>query len=789
MKKQYSAGNIVLGNWKLVKLIGEGSFGKVFEAEREDFGTTYNAAIKIIRIPQSEAEIISAQAEGMDDDSITAYFRSFVEEIVREFALMSKLKGTANVVSYEDHTVVAHEDGMGWDIVIRMELLTPLLNYSAKNKFSRQDVIRVGVDICKALELCQKFNIMHRDIKPENIFVSDLGDYKLGDFGIARTAEKTMSGLSKKGTYTYMAPEIYRGDAYGSGVDIYSLGIVLYRLLNDNRAPFLPEYPKPITHNEREAALAKRISGVDLPAPKNADGRLAEIVLKACAYSPKDRYSSPMQMREELEAITYSSEEAAIIYPMGDAVPQKSLEYIDTGKAPNGTAAKSVNAAAGVVASAAVASEMASSAAASTDIDKTETLVGATLANADIDKTESLVSVNTTGTDFDKTEFLSGGSGAAVSSGAESTDTKEAQKKSKKKRVGIIAVACVVLLAVALVFALPAILNNDDPDVGNLIGYQDAEEYGENEDYGETEGTENDFDIADYITIAGQQFSTSLTELELIDMNLTDADIVQLGYMTNLTVLRLNNNNISNISPLASLTTLESLNLSGNNISNISPLSGLTNLMNLSLAYNPVADWHAVTHVANVWGRPAEYAFVDVAQADQAAGYQPVGHTQQAAQGQQAQQVGQNQQTTQTPAMNTMPNIVGLGEGGAHRILREINLLITGMDYEYHDTIPVGHIISQNPTQGTPVRPWDSVFIVLSKGRPATQTTQLVSVPNVIWQEREIAINTLEKAGFVVVIDEAELIPLESGRRGQVVHQRPSDTAELGSTVLIVIGI
>lgn len=72
-------------------------------------------------------------------------------------------------------------------------------------------MIRLGIDICKALELCQKYNVIHRDIKPENIFVSGSGDFKLGDFGIARTIERASSGLSKKGTYNYMAPEVYRG--------------------------------------------------------------------------------------------------------------------------------------------------------------------------------------------------------------------------------------------------------------------------------------------------------------------------------------------------------------------------------------------------------------------------------------------------------------------------------------------------------------------------------------------------------------------------------------------------
>jgi hypothetical protein len=303
----------------------------VFEAERKDFNTTYKAAIKVITIPKGEAEIRAVRAEGMDDKSITAYFRTFVEEIVSEFALMSKLKGTANVVSYEDHTVIQHSEGIGWDILIRMELLTPLLDYSTQQPLTRQTIIKLGIDICKALELCQRFDIIHRDIKPENIFISELGDFKLGDFGIARTVEKTTSGLSKKGTYTYMAPEVYRDEAYGSGVDLYSLGIVLYRFLNDNRTPFLPAYPTPITYNDQETARAKRLGGSELPKPKNAEGRLAEIVLKACAFNPKDRFLSPMQMREELEAIQYSSGEAVFIHPRGDSVPILSVDYAGSG--------------------------------------------------------------------------------------------------------------------------------------------------------------------------------------------------------------------------------------------------------------------------------------------------------------------------------------------------------------------------------------------------------------------------------------------------------------------------
>ena len=329
--KQYEP---IFGSWRITRQIGEGSFGKVFEIEREDFGVTYRAALKAITVPASESELLEVKADGMDDASVRTYFGSFVEELVREFALMSRLKGNSNVVSYEDHQVIEHPDDIGWDILIRMELLTPLNRYTSTHTVTRQDVIKLGIDLCRALEMCQKFNIIHRDIKPENIFISGMGDFKLGDFGIARTVEKTTSGLSKKGTYTYMAPEVYKGEAYGSTVDIYSLGIVLYRLLNGNRTPFLPAAPAPITHADRENALARRFSGASLPAPSHAEGRLAEIVLKACAYDQKERYSSPMQMRQELESILYNREESKYIYPEGDDVPQDSVHYVKTGEEP-----------------------------------------------------------------------------------------------------------------------------------------------------------------------------------------------------------------------------------------------------------------------------------------------------------------------------------------------------------------------------------------------------------------------------------------------------------------------
>lgn len=89
--------------WKNAGLIGEGSFGRVYRIQREEFGRVYEAALKVITIPGSQADVRAAYDEGMDEESVTEYFRGFVEEVVAEFALLSELKGNSNIVSYEDH--------------------------------------------------------------------------------------------------------------------------------------------------------------------------------------------------------------------------------------------------------------------------------------------------------------------------------------------------------------------------------------------------------------------------------------------------------------------------------------------------------------------------------------------------------------------------------------------------------------------------------------------------------------------------------------------------------------
>jgi serine/threonine-protein kinase len=194
------------GSWYIDSFLGSGAFGSVYKIRQEDFGQTYYSALKVVSIPQRDTEIREMQSEGLDEHSMRDFFYAFVKDIISEVTMMREFRGNSNIVSFEDHKIIEKKDTIGWDILIRMELLTSLSDHAEQTPLSTEETVKLGIHICRALELCAQKNTVHRDIKPENIFLSPYGEYKLGDFGIARHVEQTMSGLSKKGTYTYMAP-------------------------------------------------------------------------------------------------------------------------------------------------------------------------------------------------------------------------------------------------------------------------------------------------------------------------------------------------------------------------------------------------------------------------------------------------------------------------------------------------------------------------------------------------------------------------------------------------------
>ena len=290
--------------WKIKELIGEGSFGKVYKAIREERGVTSYSAIKVISIPQSDAELKSLHNNGLSEGAMKSYIEGIVGDCVNEIKLMESMKGTQNIVSVEDYKVSEKTDSIGYDIFIRMELLTSLNEYISDKKLTENEVIKICTDILGGLELCSRLGIIHRDIKTENIFVSDFGYFKLGDFGIACELSKAANNMSKKGTYNYMAPEVALGRKYDATADIYSLGSVLYKLLNNNRIPFLDPHKQLLRHDEFVNAYERRINGEPLLPPADVSEALSGVILKACAFNPKDRYQSPEQMRKDLDFIT-----------------------------------------------------------------------------------------------------------------------------------------------------------------------------------------------------------------------------------------------------------------------------------------------------------------------------------------------------------------------------------------------------------------------------------------------------------------------------------------------------
>ena len=287
--------------WTIKGNLGKGTFGVVYRIERLIGNYAEQSAMKVISIPSDQKFVENALREGYSLAEISQMCTSDLDRVLNEYNLMKSLSGNSNIVSCEDVEVIQKESDFGWDVYIRMELLTPLSLKIRNEPLSLIDIHKLGVDICKALVLCENKNIIHRDIKPENIFISDNGSYKLGDFGVARTLDHTTFATSA-GTERYMAPEIVKREEYGKDVDVYSLGLVLYWLLNGRRMPFLTPGEIP-TAQERETAHSRRLAGENLPEPAFGDQTLKNIVLKACAFDRKERYSSAQEMLDDLNNV------------------------------------------------------------------------------------------------------------------------------------------------------------------------------------------------------------------------------------------------------------------------------------------------------------------------------------------------------------------------------------------------------------------------------------------------------------------------------------------------------
>lgn len=296
--------------WRIDKEIGKGSYGVVYQLSRNDAGESITSAMKWIPLPGDDAEIQRMYAEGLTRTSVREYYEKLKAGFSEEIQLLYRLRGNSHVVSLEDYKIIPREgdNAVGYDIFIRMELLTSLEKWLLKKKtITYRDIVQIGEDLCDALNDCSRLSIIHRDIKPDNIFVTDDNRFKLGDFGIARRLQREDLNASQRvGSLGYMSPEVFHAQIYDLRADLYSLGLVLYKLLNDRREPFSPPAPEIVTPQIANKANETRLSGSALPKPEKIPDsleRLWDIIQKACEYQPSNRYQTPLEMKKAFQSI------------------------------------------------------------------------------------------------------------------------------------------------------------------------------------------------------------------------------------------------------------------------------------------------------------------------------------------------------------------------------------------------------------------------------------------------------------------------------------------------------
>ena len=254
--------------------------------------------LKKISVPASPDQVQALLLTGAYSDEAEAeeYYRKEAEDLVKEAEERKKLLDCPYILPFLGVQMEKKEDSVGWDVYAVLPRRNSLQEYLSSNAVSHLRGINMGIDLCVAMAALREEGYVHGNLKPGNVFFSDTGRFLLGDFGLIPTEDMQYAVLPEQYRSGYTAPELrnYLG-GLNTTVDIYSLGMILYRIYNGNHAPFEDE------QTNAKAADARRLEGEALPAPLYADYELTEIIQKACAYDPKDRYQTPDEMRLELE--------------------------------------------------------------------------------------------------------------------------------------------------------------------------------------------------------------------------------------------------------------------------------------------------------------------------------------------------------------------------------------------------------------------------------------------------------------------------------------------------------
>lgn len=254
--------------------------------------------LKHISVPASQDQVQALLLTGAYASEAEAadYYRKEAEALVQEAEARKKLLDCPYILPFLGVQMEPKQEGVGYDVYAVLPKRSSLQTFLNDNAVSHLRGINMGIDLCVALAALREEGYVHGNLKPGNVFFSDTGRFLLGDFGLISTQDMQYAVLPEQYRSSYSAPELK--DMLGglnTTVDIYSLGMILYRIYNGNHAPFEDE------QTAAKAADERRLAGEALPAPIYADYELTAIIQKATAFNPDDRFQTPDEMRLELE--------------------------------------------------------------------------------------------------------------------------------------------------------------------------------------------------------------------------------------------------------------------------------------------------------------------------------------------------------------------------------------------------------------------------------------------------------------------------------------------------------
>lgn len=243
--------------------------------------------VKIISVPASRTQLDALLLTGAysDEASALSYFKELADDILDEVNTLKSLSILEGFLDFEDMQLVPMEDGTGFDIYLLCPYRRSLSRHFVRDPMTHLRAINLGLDLCTALAVCRRSGFLCVDLKPNNVFVTSEQEYRIGDIGFIRLDSLKYASLPDRYRSAYTAPEI--ADAFSAlndTVDVYALGLILYQAYNNGELPFTGD------------AAPNEV----FPAPLFADYEMSEIILKACAPDPRDRWQDPIEMGQAL---------------------------------------------------------------------------------------------------------------------------------------------------------------------------------------------------------------------------------------------------------------------------------------------------------------------------------------------------------------------------------------------------------------------------------------------------------------------------------------------------------